>query len=645
MRRLAALFGIMACGSMAAQADDGTLHEIVITATRVPTLEQRIPAGVTVIDRRTIEDRGYNTLADALSDVPGLKLSASGGPGGPASAFVRGSNSNHVLVLRDGMPINDAADSAGAFNFGVDTLSDVDRIEIVRGPMAALYGSGAIGGVINLISRQGREAGPHWFGDVAGGYPMQARGTVGVTGVSGDFDYAATAESQSQRGYDSTPQRMAIYTGVPTGFRDRIGTLNLGYTPVDGTRLSLLLRARQALFGFNALGAPTFDDSNSDGHAASLLGRVGLTSHLFDGMWETGLFAGRLQEDRAYIEALNQLDPNLTATDSRYHAYRTDVQWNNTVHLAGSALTFGFQHTADTIRLRINDNFGGFPFAQNAAASMNADGAHAGVQTTLWEHLTLTAQARQDWVAGSAPATWRVGSVLEVPSLATRFKAAYGNAFRAPSLFDRFGVDSYGYVGNPSLKPETAQGWDAGFVTDPAPWVSFGATYFNQQVQNLIEAVFAPVDTAINIGSAHMQGVETELTVRPAHWLTLHATYSFTDTTAIGQPSAAGSRLLRRPPNAASFDARITPLPGLRIVPRLTYTGAAEDYLYDNTGNPAGYGVGQQGWLANLTVTYDVQPGVQVYTAATNILASRFEPVNGYQTPGPGVVLGVRLQL
>ena len=115
-----------------------------------------------MIDRQTIEAHGYNTLVDALAGVPGVHVSPSGGPGGQASVFIRGTNSDHVLVLRDGMPINDASDPTGAFNFGIDTLADVERIEIIRGPMAALYGSGAIGGVINLISRRGTEPGVHW---------------------------------------------------------------------------------------------------------------------------------------------------------------------------------------------------------------------------------------------------------------------------------------------------------------------------------------------------------------------------------------------------------------------------------------------------------------------------------------------------
>ena len=157
--------------------------ETVVTATRIPTPIVDIPAGVTIIDRKTIEERGYTTLTDALSAVPGIHVSQSGGPGGNASVFVRGTNSNQVLVLRDGMPLNDASNSSGAFNFGTDTLADVERIEVIRGPMASLYGSGAIGGVINLISRQGNQPGLHVTSELAGGYPKQVEGNVYASGI------------------------------------------------------------------------------------------------------------------------------------------------------------------------------------------------------------------------------------------------------------------------------------------------------------------------------------------------------------------------------------------------------------------------------------------------------------------------------
>lgn len=661
MREYRALTVLVLLSATSARAEDLSLNipETVVTATRVPTPVVDIPAGVTVIDRASIEAHGYNTLTQALADVPGVHVSPSGGQGGQASIFIRGTNSNQVLVLRDGMPITDGSDPTGAFNFGIDTLSDIERIEVIRGPMAALYGSGAIGGVINLISRRGTEPGIHWSGDIAGGYPALIRGSVTASGIEGPVDFALTAESQSQRGYDAIPQRESVYTGVPQGFRDRILTLNLGYTPVDGTRLSLFLRADTAYFGFNTLGDPTFDDSNSNGHTTSLLGRIGGTTHLFDGRLESSVFVGQLQDDRKYQEPLAPADPNQTSSDSRYHSYRTDVQWNNTLHLddlvpvpgfSSTAMTFGYEYTGDTAKVRVNENFAGYPFGQSASASMTTNAAYVGLQTTLLQRLALTAQLRQDWVDNDAPTTWRLGGVYDLKEIATHLKLAYGTAFRAPSLFDRYGIDTSGYVGNPLLKPEQSQGWEAGFTTDipaagRADFATVGATYFDERIRNLIVGVFAPVDTEINLGSAHVHGVESEATLHPLRWLDLRATYTLVDTTSVGQPPSEGSQLLRRPQNEASFEVTVRPLPALRIINTLTYTGSAHDYLYDNNGIGIGYGVGQHGLIDNIAATYTLTPAVELYLNGWNIFNSRFEPVNGYQTPGPTVLAGARIHL
>src|SRR6185312_13781725 len=111
-------------------------------------------------------------------------------------------------------------------------------------------------------------------------------------------------------------------------------------------------------------------------------------------------------------------------------------------------------------------------------------------------------------------------------------------------------------------------------------FISFGATYFNQQVNDLIMATFVPVDSAINVGSAHLQGVEAELTLHPAEWLTVQASWTWTD----AQNADTGARLLRRPQHAASLNAKVTPLPGLTIAPELLYTGAFQDFLVDDGG-------------------------------------------------------------
>ncbi len=187
-------------------------------------------------------------------------------------------------------------------------------------------------------------------------------------------------------------------------------------------------------------------------------------------------------------------------------------------------------------------------------------------------------------------------------------------------------------VGNPNLLPESAQGWEAGFTTTLPPlhranFVSFGATYFNEKINNLILAVdMAAVDTAENIGSAHTQGVETELTLHAARWLLLQATWTYT----CGRDADDNPPLLLRPAQSASLDATITPMPELTIVPELLDTGAFQNFFVNNSRFSTSDVVpSPHGLIVDLTVAYAVAPKVQIYANGTNIFDSKFEPVNG----------------
>jgi vitamin B12 transporter len=632
--------------------DTAILPDVVVTATRVPTLISQIPAGVTVIDRAQIDAYGYTTLPQALASVPGLHVVQSGGPGGNASVFIRGTNSDHVLVLRDGLPINDPSDPGDAFNFGVDTLDDIERIEIVRGPMSSLYGTGAIGGVINLISRKG-EGKPHAHIELAYGLPRAVLANGGFSGVTGKFDYDLEVGTRDDRGFDSTPKRESVYTGAPNGYQEDLGSVSLGYTPVDGTRISAYVRGRTALFHLDELGDPAYDANDYRARDDSLYGRIGVDSKLFGGVWETSLFLGHAATDRHYIEPLEAADPNQAFGDSRYHGRRTDLQWNNTVHLpplgptADSALIVGYEHIDDTAHSVLDTATDGFPYQSDLHAGDSSDAGHVGLQTTVLKRLTLTGDTREEGATyGGNAFTWRFGGVLAVPEIWSRFKASYGTSFRAPSLYDLFGVDSYGYVGNPDLRPERSRGYELGWAVDvPAFGVPNAATidvtYFNNRIHDLIETVYNADYTAStqeNVDQARIQGIETSLTIRPAHWLDAVLSYTWTD----ARDAADNSRLLRRPIDQASLSLHATPLPGLSIAPQILYEGAFQDYLVDDNGFPLGVGRAKSGVIANLTISYAITPRLTLFADGRNLGGSRYEPASGYQTPGPSGLFGVR---
>ena len=629
-----------------------TLPELVVTATGVPTLLDRIPAGVTIIDRAAIESSGAGTLVEALRGTPGLTVVQSGPSGGNASVFIRGTNSNHVLVLRDGMPINDPSDPGGLFNFGVDTLADVDRIEVVRGPMSSLYGSGAIGGVINLITRRG-DGKPTATVEIAGGLPAQVRGAASLSGSTERFDYNISAEARDESGFDSIPKRQSVYTSARNPYRSATATINLGVTPVEGTRIGLFLRARTASFLLDQQGFPAYDANAYRGFDSTVQGRLSLSQTLLDGAWQTTLSLGRLQSDRHYKQPLEAADPNFTSSDSRYHGRRTEVRWDNTLRLpqsgpaADSALVFGAVHTEDSSTSSLNANFGGFPYTNSIRSSATSDAGHVGGQTTLWNRLTLTGDIRgESGRYGGSAVTWRAGAVFAVPEAASRFRASYGTAFRAPSLYDLFGQDTSGYVGNSKLRPERSEGYELGWAIDlPGGGRTDAATldvaYFNSHIRDLIQIVYGPgftSSTSQNVARARTQGVEASLTVRPAPWFDGTISYTWTETRNLTTNTA----LLRRPHDQVSMSARITPLPGLTVTPEFIYTGAFQDFLIDDGGFPVGNGRAHPGTVLNLGVTYALTDKLTLFGTGRNLAGSKFEPANGFQMPGTSVLAGVR---
>jgi vitamin B12 transporter len=629
----------------------GDPEQVLVTATRTPVPVADVAAGVTVIDRATIEQRGYTDLVQALSAVPGLRVAQSGGPGAEASVFVRGTNSNQVLVLRNGVPVNDPGDPGGLFDFGVDSLNDIERIEIVRGPMSSLYGSGAIGGVINLITRKGT-GGLHGDVTLAGGTNTTglARGSVG--GSSGIWDFAANAEGFSTRGFDQTPPReRAVDTGEADGDREQLGSLEIGVTPVEGTRISLGLRGRDAKYGYDEQGAVTYDGGNATGQDSTFSGRLGVVSHLLGDAWTTSLSLSRVQDDRHYTVTQDALDPNDDTEDDHYHGRRTDVQWNNSYNLPDYAiadrntLTWGYGHTNDTADTRIDSVSFGSPYQSLTRAHDDTDAGYAGAQTRLWKLLTLNGQLREDATTEAGNAfTWRLGGVLELPWLSSRLKASYGTGFRAPALFDRFGTDSFGYRGNPDLRPERSEGWEAGISTDlPVP-AALGAatvsvTYFSNRIRDLIELAFTPVYTSVNIDSARTQGIEAGLSLQMRKWLQADLAYTYTD----ARDLQTGAALLRRPRNQGSVDLRMTPIPAVSIVPELVYTGAFEDFLVDDNGAGLGTGLARSGLIFNLNTDWAVTPHITLFAWGKNLANSHFEPVSGYITPGPSGLFGAKV--
>jgi vitamin B12 transporter len=640
---LAAAFLPLAAAAPPAAAQQA-IPETIVTGTRVPTDTVRVPAAITVLTRQEIEERGYQSLAEALTAVPGLHMVQSGGLGQQASAFLRGTAGRHVRVLLDGVPIEDPSDPNGAFNFGNELLGDIERIEVVRGPASALYGSGALGGVVNLVTRRpvpGRAFAP--FGELAGGTQRTLRTVLGATGESGGFDWMLTGQSLSTRGFNATAPRFATNLSEHDGLRAAAVTARLGVTPIEGTRIEGLLRWRENVFGLDDIPR---DDPNYSADDRRWFAFLRGETRLFDGHWTTGLRLSATQDRRRFVNLPDAGNP--ASTNDLFRGERVTLDWANTVRLgalgplADTALAFGATHE----RERADSASGAPAFRTTVDATARTNAVHGGLQFRLFDRLDVSAGLRHDAAEDYEGATtWRLGAVLALPEIATRLRAAGGTAFKAPSLFQRFGVIGTFFRGNPDLRPERSTAWEAGFETDLAGGAAtISALYFESRIRDLInfDAAFRTLE---NVDRARIRGAELGLTLRPAPWLDATIAWTITD----ARDAVTDQRLPRRPEHVVSVSARIAPLPRLVIAPELLFVGRSPEApfaSYANDGTP--FPVARSnpaGTVVNLTASWRWSEAATLFLEARNLGNSRFEPANGFVVPGRSLLVGTRVAL
>ncbi|MCW8085958.1 TonB-dependent receptor plug domain-containing protein [Sabulicella glaciei] len=641
MRRLSLAAALLAAGPAAAQV---ALPDTIVTATRAPTALERVPAAITVITRQTIEERGFQTLAEALEIVPGLRIAASGGIGQQSSVFLRGNSSRSTLVLLDGVPVNDPAEANGAFNFGNELLFDVERIEVLRGPASSLYGGSALGGVINLVTRRAppdRAFLP--YGEIAGGTQRTLRAGAGVTGTVGQFDYLASVNSLSTEGFNATASRFQRTLNERDGFRGTAATARLGWAPLFGTRVEALLRWRENRFGLDSVPR---DDPNFTGDDRRWFGQLRGETTLFGGAWTTGLRIAHGSDRRVY----SNLPDGLSAATGidRYLGERTTVDWGNTVRLPGfgafsdGQASFGVTHARESAR----SIAGAVPFQTRVNARQDVNAGHAAVQYRVWERLDLSAGLRHDAAGGFSDTTWRVGAVLQVPELNMRLRAAGGSAFNAPALFQRFGAIGTSFRGNPNLRPERSLGYEVGTELDiPAfgrpAFATLSAAFFQSRVTDLIN-YNAQFSTLVNVDRVAIKGAELGVALRPARWLSAELSWTITDAT----DRATGRPLPRRPEHVINATMRVEPLPGLVIAPTLLFTGRSPEGPFasytDAGASIAGPRRNKSGTVLNITASYRVTPQVTAFLGGRNLGGSKWEPVNGFQVPGRSLLVGTR---
>jgi len=602
----------------------------VIGATRVPTPEDQLGTSVTVITGDQIEQKQRRTLPEVLLDVPGLNVVQNGSPGGIASVFTRGANANQTKVLIDGVDVSDPSAANGAVDFSQFLASDIDRVEVLRGPQSGIYGSDAIGGVINIITKAGKGP-PKATAGVEGGSFGTFNQTAGISGSQARFTYNANIAHYRTTNTQVTPSDL-VPPGRPLNddfYNNTTYATKLGANLTDNFDLGLVARyidtdLRSTSDDF--LG-PEAIRTNSDSHDLFTRGTAHLA--LFDGLFDQTLGYGYTNYRRRIF------DPNDAAlafgNDPDYfRGDRNKVDYLGTVRaMAGQIVSFGAEHERDTI----NDS-------SPATGAYSNNAGFAQLQSSFGERFFNTASLRYDNNSQfGGKATYRIAPAILVPETDTTFRGSVGTGFKAPTLDQLFdSLPAFGFFANPNLVPETSFGWDAGveqkFLDRRA---SVGATYFHNDIKNLID-FNDTFTTLINIGHATTYGVESFVAYKPWDELSLRVDYTYT----VARNDVTGSELTRRPKQKASLNATWQVTEHASLSGTLLYVGPWID------GNRAGTEVGLKAspyMLVNIAGSYDIGHGVTAFARIDNLTDRRYQNPIGFLHQGLGVVGGVRVAL
>jgi vitamin B12 transporter len=524
----------IADGNLAA---DDPLQTVVVTATRIPTPEIQVASSVSVITADDIAARQIRTLPDLLREVPGLNVVQTGGPGGQTSVFMRGTNPNHTKVLVDGIDVGDPSNSNGAFDFGHLLTQDIQKVEVLRGPQSGLYGSDAIGGVINVITKSG--SGPAQFNASLEAGSFDTFNQVGsISGSADQFHYAATLQHFHSGATAITPLDYLLpgQPRVADDYDNLTTSTKLGFDITQNLDLGLVARYTDSHLRFTGDNFANFpstpDTSRSEFHTQQYYLRA--TAHWLspDSIFEQ-TFGAAYSNIKSY-----DFSPDAAPTDN--FGARLKMDWQGIVAIAvGQKLLLGAEHQRDEITTPVS-------------ASTSINSGYAELQSSFWDRLYDTLAVRYDNNDRfGSKFTYRFAPVYLLNESGTKLKGSLGTGFKAPTLSAMFqSLPEFNFFANPNLKPESSTGWDLGFEQ---AWggdtLRFGATYFRNNIKNLIN-VNADFTSYANVGRAVTEGVEGFVAYQPLRAVTFRLDYTYTQ----ASDETTRLELLRRPKNKESLN-------------------------------------------------------------------------------------------
>jgi vitamin B12 transporter len=628
--------GLLAGGQTLAQSGNSSTSEfdqIVVVGARIPLTLNQIGNATTVITRDQIERRQARYVTDLLRSVPGFSVSHTGVTGSQTQVRVRGSEANHVLVLIDGVRANDPA-TGDEFRWELLTTGNIERIEIVRGPQSALWGSDAIAAVVNVITGAGR-GGSNFESYVEGGsnstLNLGLNGSVqsGKWSINGGIEHLGTDGSNISRDGDEEDD-----SDITTA------SVSARLDATEALTFSVQLRALDAYSQFDPVdffvtGLPADGDlaTETDNIYASIGGTLKtrgnkLTHHLNVRYYES--------DNRNLTDGMQN---SSSSSDRTTFAYQSDID------LGDNRLALALEHEKTSFEQRGEIIFGD----PNQNQEMEISSLVAEYQGLSYERLSWLLSARYDNNSDFDDAVNGRLSLAYVLSASTKLRGAIGTGQKNPTFTERFGFFPGQFIGNPDLLPERSVSYDLGLdhgFLDGA--LLLQVTLFKQDLRDEIDGfVFDPVtftSTAENKdGKSERSGLELGAQWTVNQHFGLNAAYTYTDST---EENFAGEDVkeLRRPRHAGSLAANYRSNND-RLQATLTadYGGTRDDIFFPPFPALPEIVTLQSFWLLDLTAQYQLTSSFGIFAKGTNLLDEEYEQVYGYQTLGRAGYVGIRV--
>jgi vitamin B12 transporter len=587
--------------------------EIVVTASGFEQPRSETGQAIEIVSRDRLDQLQSPTIADALQTVPGVSIATRGGLGGQTSAFIRGGSSAQTLVLIDGVRINDLTSPNGAFDFGALMTGNIGRVEILRGPNSVIWGSQAIGGVVNVQSIaptngfEGRMASEYGSYDTKrlnaniAGTSGALEGSVGGAFVKSD-GISALAGGTERDGYANATANARLKVHVSDGFiLDFRSYYNRARVEADSE------------FGVGANGLPVSRNRQ-------FVGYIGAQFALLDGRLHNRIAYTRTDLKRIGTDpiAFSFYNFNVRGAIDRAE-YHAAFDMNNVLTLVAGA---EYERTFASISF------------EGAAPDIARNDVVSGFGQILVRPvmgLTLTAGVRHDAYSDYGGQTTLGGNAAFTPNGGrTMFRATFGEGFRAPTLTE--GQPPYG---NPQLKPETARNFDLGvehqFLENEA---QLFATYFNRRSNDLI-AYSSVTAQSENIDKVTSTGLEAGINLTPTNTLDIRASYTRVDAINRSAGADAGKRQTLRPQNSLSLSADWQAPFGLSLGSSLLIIGHSFDDKANNV-RLNGYA------LVGLRGSMPLNDQLEVYGRVDNLFNADYTVVSGYNSFGRHATIGVR---